>query len=87
MMTAINDYSEAIGLDPGNAVAFFGRGVGYAKMGQYDRAILEFDEAIRLNPNLSLASEYRAAAFKWYRLPASKAMPTLRPILPWGSRW
>ena len=33
------------------AVAFTNRGVAYERKGQYDRAIQDYDQAIRLNPN------------------------------------
>ena len=47
---ALADYSEAIRLDPNDALAFNNRGLGYAAEKDYDRAILDFTEAIRLDP-------------------------------------
>jgi tetratricopeptide (TPR) repeat protein len=61
---AIIDHTDAIRVDPSEALAFFNRGNAYKRKGQYDRAIKEYDQAIRLNPNDSLAINNRAAAIK-----------------------
>ena len=47
---AIEQYGEAIRLDPQDAVAYNQRGVAYVGLGQPERALQDFDEAIRLNP-------------------------------------
>src|SRR5271168_4285689 len=46
---AIEDYNQAI--EPDFADAFKGRGAVYAKKGQYDRAMQDLDEAIKLKPD------------------------------------
>src|SRR5215470_3615918 len=48
---AIEDFDEAIRLNPDFAEAFFNRGIAYANNGQTDHAIQDYDQAIRLNPN------------------------------------
>jgi tetratricopeptide (TPR) repeat protein len=48
---AIQDYDEAIKLNPNLAIAFYNRGLAYGAKGQHDRAIQDFDQAIRLNPS------------------------------------
>ena len=48
---ALADCSQAIGLDPDYALAFFNHGNAYFAEGQYDRAIEDYDQSIRLNPN------------------------------------
>lgn len=48
---AIQDYDEAIRLNPSYAVAFSNRGMEYFAKGNYDRAIQDFDETIRLDPS------------------------------------
>jgi lipoprotein NlpI len=49
---AIADYTEAIRLDPKDAlVAYNNRGNAYLAKGELDRAIADFDEAIRLDPS------------------------------------
>jgi tetratricopeptide (TPR) repeat protein len=60
---AIEDYDQAIRLNPNNALAFFSRGRAYANKGQLDRAIEDYDRAIRLNPNDALALVGRGSAY------------------------
>src|SRR5204863_5542401 len=50
---AIQDYNQAITLDPKYANAFNSRGVAYQAKGDNDRAILDYDQAIRLEPDNS----------------------------------
>ena len=54
---------HAIRLDPKFAEAFYGRGTTYAAKNQYDRAIEDYDQATRLNPNVArrINSLYGAA--------------------------
>jgi len=40
---AIQDYDQAIKLDPNYAIAFRNRGIAYDEKGQYDRAIRDYD--------------------------------------------
>jgi tetratricopeptide (TPR) repeat protein len=49
---------------PGNlAQAFYNRGFAYVNKEQLDRAIEDFDQAIRINPNYALAFVSRARAY------------------------
>jgi tetratricopeptide (TPR) repeat protein len=50
---AIQDFDQAIRLDPQNVVAFYDRGIAYGAKGQRDRAIQDFDQAIRLDPQFA----------------------------------
>lgn len=59
---AIDDYNEAIRLDPKYAIAFNNRGLAYQRKGETDRAIEDFGEAIRLNPAYAMAFANRANA-------------------------
>jgi len=45
---AIQDYDEAIRIDPDSALAFNNRGSAFQHMGNYARAIQDYDQAIRL---------------------------------------
>ena len=47
---AITTFSEAIRLDPTNALAFRSQGDAYVNKGDPDQAIADFNEAIRLDP-------------------------------------
>jgi tetratricopeptide (TPR) repeat protein len=44
------------------ASAFISRGVAYDDKGQYDRAIQDYDQAIKLDPNYATALSNRADA-------------------------
>ena len=54
---AIDNYDDAIRLDPQYSRAYNNKGIAYKKLAQPDRAIQDFDEAIRLD------SEYAHAYF------------------------
>ena len=60
---AIQDYDQAIKLNPSNAIAFSARGVAYGNKGQYDCAIQDHDQAIKLNPNYADAFYNRGVAY------------------------
>jgi tetratricopeptide (TPR) repeat protein len=60
---AIQDYNEAIRLNPGHADAFANRGAAYARKRDYDRAIQDYDEAIRLNPRHADAFSNRGVVY------------------------
>jgi len=59
---AIQDFDEAIRLDPGFPDAFNFRGVAWSGKGQFDRATADFDQAIRLDPNYAVAIYNRGLA-------------------------
>ena len=52
---AIEEYDEAIRLNPNDAIAYKNRGTAYRNLGQFERAIEDYAEAIRLNPNDAIA--------------------------------
>ena len=47
---AIEEYDEALRLDPKFALAYIERGIAYGNLDESKRAIQDFDEAIRLEP-------------------------------------
>jgi tetratricopeptide (TPR) repeat protein len=61
---AIEDYDQAIRLNPKHADAFSNRGVAYSRKGDYDRAIENYNEAIRLNPKHAGALYGRGNAYR-----------------------
>lgn len=56
------------------AQAFFMRGVAYAQLGQYQRAISDYDEAIRIDPRHPMVLNDRADAYLRIGKPA-QGMP------------
>jgi len=59
---SIEQFNEAIRLDPGLALAYNGRGFARYLLRQYAEAILDYDRAIRLNPSYSNAYMNRSNA-------------------------
>jgi tetratricopeptide (TPR) repeat protein len=60
---AIQDYDEAIRLDPTNAITYNIRGLAYGELGQYQRAIQDYDKAIQLDPNDAFAYYNRGQVY------------------------
>ena len=54
---AINDYTEAIRLNPMNATAYYHRGLLYEEKGNLGQAKKDYDDAIRLDPSLGKRSK------------------------------
>ena len=61
---AIEQFNEAIRIDPQYAAAYYNRGWAYGNLGQYERAIQDFDEAIRIDPQLGRAYYNRGIAYQ-----------------------
>ena len=61
---AIQEYDEAIRLDPNYAAAFNNRGIAYRAKRDYGRAIADYDRAIRLNPNNAAFFNNRGGAYR-----------------------
>jgi tetratricopeptide (TPR) repeat protein len=49
-LASIQDYNQAIKLNPENADAFINRGNTYTKLKQFEKAIQDYNQAIKLNP-------------------------------------
>ena len=60
---AIQDFDQAIRLNPSGATAFFNRGNAYRLKENYYRAIQDYDQAIRLNPRYADAFINRGLAY------------------------
>ena len=52
---AIEEFTEAIELDPEYAIAYYNRGWAYDEKGEYDEAIADYNKAIELDPELDVA--------------------------------
>ena len=51
-------------LNPKPALAYYNRGLAYVTLGQHERAIQDFDEAIRLNPQYAEVYNNRGGAYE-----------------------
>ncbi|MEH1944653.1 MAG: tetratricopeptide repeat protein [Nostoc sp.] len=60
---AIEDFNQAIGLDPQNALAYNRRGDAYYRLGDYEQAQADSSQAILLNPQDANAYFDRGFAF------------------------
>ena len=60
---AIEDYDQALLLDPDEVNSLNGRGVAYRRLGQYRRAIEDLDEALLLDPGHVRARANRGIAY------------------------
>ena len=60
---ALNDFNEAIKIDPENISAITYRGVNYVWLRQYGEALVDFDRAVELDPQYPLALAERGANF------------------------
>lgn len=62
---AIKFYTEAINLDPSNAVLYSNRSAAYAKREQYDLALTDATKAVELKPDWSKAYSRKGAALAY----------------------
>ncbi len=76
---AIQDYNEALRINPTDVATFNNRGLAYAQEGDYDRAIQDYDRALLINPKFGVA--YLCRSFAYARKGAF-----LRAIDDWA-RW
>lgn len=86
---AIQDYDQAIRLDPNNGLAFCNRGSAHHRQGRFDLAIQDYGQAIGLYPNFVLAHFNRGIAYHaTRRLPQAiadyEAVLRIRPKEPYA---
>jgi tetratricopeptide (TPR) repeat protein len=60
---ALEDYTEAIRIDPRNAALYCNRGYLLGEQNEFDKAIADFSEAIRLDPHDPIAYLHRGHAW------------------------
>ena len=65
---AIDDYTQAIQLNPNDAYAYKNRGLAYNDKGDFDRTIEDYTQAIQFNPNDAYA--YKNRGMVWLHLAA-----------------
>src|SRR6266851_5797070 len=61
---AIEDYDQAIRLDPKHAIAYNDRGTAFSHKALPNRAIQDFDQAVRLDPKYAFAFNNRGNAYR-----------------------
>ena len=61
---AIEDYDQALRLDPDDALAYYNRGAAHDEIGEYRRAIEDYDQALRLNPGDADACQKRGISYE-----------------------
>lgn len=59
---AINCYTKAIQLNPGDANFYSNRALSYFNLGQYAQCVYDCDRATEMNPNLTKAWKKKASA-------------------------
>lgn len=64
---AIEDFSEAIRLNPKNPESYFNRGDAYDEKKEFDRAIADYDAALRLRPQATVVFNNRGLAYSHKR--------------------
>jgi tetratricopeptide (TPR) repeat protein len=60
---AIEEYTEAIAINPDFADAYLNRGVAYFEKGDFDQAIADYSKAIEFNPQFADAYSNRGVAY------------------------
>lgn len=61
---ALQDFTQAIQLEPKSSQAWFERGLTYFKMQKHPQAIYDFGQAIKHNPQMALAYYNRGLAYQ-----------------------
>jgi tetratricopeptide (TPR) repeat protein len=56
---AVEDLTRAAGLDPGNAEAYYQRGLAYTLLGKKDKALADYEQTLILDPGHKKAAEKR----------------------------
>jgi tetratricopeptide (TPR) repeat protein len=67
LQKAINDYDQAITLNPENTEVFVNRGITYARLGEHQKAIKDFNQAIKLDPKNARAFYHRGSSYRRLR--------------------
>ncbi|MFB2737952.1 tetratricopeptide repeat protein [Umezakia ovalisporum] len=57
------DYTQAFGINPNDAGAYYNRGIFYYSQGEWDLALADFTQAIKLNPNYAGAYYNRGIVY------------------------
>src|SRR5262249_4612520 len=80
---AIADFSEAIRLDPKDALAYHRRGLVWYEKKEYSKSITDYSEAIRLDPKNALAYYNRGVSY-WLELRDGDVVSEMKNVLQQG---
>ena len=60
---ALVDYTQAIAIDPKDAITYVARGKSYEDLGKQDKALADYTQAIAIDPKLAVAYNNRGALY------------------------
>jgi tetratricopeptide (TPR) repeat protein len=81
---AVEDYTQALRLNPNNASLYRYRGIAYGPLGQHGRAIEDFDQSLRLDPKPGVYGVRGSAKFQLGR--KEEAFADFRKACQLGSK-
>jgi tetratricopeptide (TPR) repeat protein len=61
---AIQDYTHAIGLNPGHCRACYNRAFSHDRLGQYEEAVADYTRALQIEPANATALHNRGSLFE-----------------------
>jgi tetratricopeptide (TPR) repeat protein len=59
---AINDYTQALEIEPNYLNALYGRGKAFKELKKYQEAVIDYTKVIEIDPNYNEAYVYRGVA-------------------------
>ena len=86
MDLAIEQYTEAISIDPEFPDAYFDRGIAFHRIEDYDRAIADYTQTIALDPEYVL-SYYQRGVVYYYQGDIDKAISDLNKVTELNSSY
>lgn len=76
--SAVDDFTKAIAQQPSNANLYQGRGAAYQKLGDFNRAIADCNQAIKINR--VFADAYYTRANAYYSMTMTVRLQTIRGL-------
>jgi tetratricopeptide (TPR) repeat protein len=86
MDLAIEQYTEAISIDPEFTDAYFDRGIAFRRIDDYDRTIADYTQAIALDPDHVLSFYQRGVVYH-YQGDLDKAISDLNKVTELDSNY
>jgi tetratricopeptide (TPR) repeat protein len=76
--STISDFTKAIEMRPGFAMAYSYRGRAYLRKSEYDHAISDLNKAIEIDPQLAVAYGERAMIYFYFKKEYDKTWENIR---------